>query len=190
MKQHKLKIEYLNVDELTPYENNARKHDDDDVSKIENSIEQFDFNDPIGVWGKDNIIVEGHGRLMAAKQAGLTEVPCIRLDHLTEEQRKAYTLAHNKTAENSSWNPDMLEKELASIPDIDMSDFGFDIPDMFSVDDIQDFGGYDKNDDDREFFNKTFTFPIDKKKAIISYLSKHQSEVIDRIIKEAENGEI
>lgn len=127
MKQHKLKIEYLNVDELTPYENNARKHDDDDVSKIENSIEQFDFNDPIGVWGKDNIIVEGHGRLMAAKQAGLTEVPCIRLDHLTEEQRKAYTLAHNKTAENSSWNPDMLEKELASIPDIDMSDFGFEL---------------------------------------------------------------
>ncbi len=132
MKQHKLQIEYLNVDELTPYENNARKHDDDDVSMIENSIEQFDFNDPIGIWGEKNIIVEGHGRLLAAKKAGLTEVPCIRLDHLTEEQRKAYTLAHNKTAENSSWDFDELEKELASIPDIDMSGFGFDLD--FDVD--------------------------------------------------------
>lgn len=125
MAQHKLQIEYLNVDELTPYENNARKHDDDDVSKIENSIEEFDFNDPIGVWGENNIIVEGHGRLLAAKKAGLTEVPCIRLDHLTEEQRKAYTLAHNKTAENSIWDFDVLADELADITDITMSDFGF-----------------------------------------------------------------
>lgn len=88
MAEHKLSIEYLSVDDLTPYENNARKHNDEDVSMIENSIEQFDFNDPIGIWGEDNIIVEGHGRLLAAKQAGLTEVPCIRLDHLTEEQRR------------------------------------------------------------------------------------------------------
>lgn len=123
---HKLQIEYIGVDDLTPYENNARKHDDDDVSKIENSIDEFDFNDPIGIWGKDNIIVEGHGRLLAAKKAGLLEVPCIRLDHLSEEQRKAYTLAHNKTAENSEWDLDTLADELASIENIDMSDFGFD----------------------------------------------------------------
>lgn len=127
MTEHRLEIEYLNIDALTPYENNARKHTDEDVSMLENSIEQFDFNDPIGVWGENNIIVEGHGRLLAAKKAGLTEVPCIRLDHLTDEQRKAYTLAHNKTAENSSWDLDTLADELASIPDIDMSDFGFDI---------------------------------------------------------------
>jgi ParB-like chromosome segregation protein Spo0J len=115
MAEHKLSIEYLSVDDLTPYENNARKHNDEDVSMIENSIEQFDFNDPIGVWGENNIIVEGHGRLLAAKKAGLTEVPCIRLDHLTEEQRKAYTLAHNKTAENSIWDFDVLADELADI---------------------------------------------------------------------------
>lgn len=136
MAQHKLQIEYLNVDELTPYEKNARKHDDDDVSMIENSIEEFDFNDPIGVWGENNIIVEGHGRLLAAKKAGLTEVPCIRLDHLTEEQRKAYTLAHNKTAENSTWDFDILDDELADITDITMSDFGFE-----SITD----GGFDEN---------------------------------------------
>lgn len=79
-----------------------------------------------------------------------------------------------------------INEELDKIEDVDMDDFDLDIPDMFSVDDIQDFGGYDKNDDDREYFNKTFTFPIDKKEAIISYLSKNQNEVIERIIKEAE----
>lgn len=187
MKQHKLKIEYLNVDELTPYENNARKHDDDDVSMIENSIEQFDFNDPIGVWGENNIIVEGHGRLLAAKQAGLTEVPCIRLDHLTEEQRKAYTLAHNKTAENSSWDPDMLEKELASIPDIDMSDFGFDLGEDFSPDDFgEDFSLPDG--DKPEMCTMTFTLHAEQKSLIEYAMSLVTDDVKETFGNTNKNG--
>ena len=90
-----------------------------------NSIRTFGFNDPIGTW--KNIIVEGHGRLIAAKRLGITEVPIIRLEHLTDEQRKAYALAHNKTAELSRWDFEMLDTELEDITNIDMSAFGFEL---------------------------------------------------------------
>ena len=120
-----LQIEYVGIDSIQPYENNARSHGKEDVKAIMKSIEEFGFNDPIGVW--NNQIVEGHGRLLAAKELGMKEVPIIRLDELTDEQRKAYALAHNKTAELSGWDFDMLASELQDINDIDMSEFGFDI---------------------------------------------------------------
>lgn len=124
----KLKIEYLPLNELTPYENNARKHERVDLQTIENSIEQFGMCDPIGIWGKQNIIVEGHGRLLALQELGYTQAPCIRLDHLTDNQRRAYALAHNKTAEMSEWDFDKLETELAELAEmgVDMEGFGFD----------------------------------------------------------------
>lgn len=120
-----LKIVYLPVETLKPYEKNARKHTDTDVASIVASIERFGFDDPIGVWGKDNLIVEGHGRLLAAKKLGMKEVPCIRLDHMTDKERRAYALAHNKTAELSSWLDDVLQEELSDLDDFAMSDFGF-----------------------------------------------------------------
>ena len=119
----KLKIEYVDVDSINQYENNAREHHEEDINAIANSISEFGFNDPIGVW--NNTIVEGHGRLMAAKQLGLKQVPVIRLDELTDEQRRAYGLAHNKTAELSNWDFNVLDAELADVADIDMSQFGF-----------------------------------------------------------------
>ena len=122
-----LKIEYLSVDKLNPYERNARKHAKEDIEAIKNSIKEFGFDDPIGVWSDNNIIVEGHGRLIAARELGMKTVPCIRLDHLTDEQRRAYALAHNKTAELSSWIDDVLNDEIFNIDDIDMSLFGFDL---------------------------------------------------------------
>lgn len=121
-----LKIEYLKINDLKPYEKNARKHQQADVETIKNSIIEFGMCDPIGIWGKNNTIVEGHGRLIALKQLGYEEVPVIRLDHLTDEQRRAYGLAHNKTAEMSDWDFDLLGEELDDIFDIDMSEFGFD----------------------------------------------------------------
>lgn len=128
MKEEKsLKIEYLNVDDIKPYDKNARKHTNFDVDKIADSISQFGFNDPIGVWGKENLIVEGHGRLMAAKKLGFDKVPVIRLDELSDEERKAYALAHNQTALNSDWDFDLLNSEIHEISDIDMSKFGFDM---------------------------------------------------------------
>ena len=118
-----LKIEYLPIKQLKPYEKNARKHADYDVSQIMVSIEKYGFSDPIGVWGENNIIVEGHGRLMAAKKLKLKEVPVIHLDHLTDEQRKEYALIHNKSAELSEWD---LETLLAEINELDLSDFDID----------------------------------------------------------------
>ena len=120
-----LKIECLPLSKLKPYNRNARKHSKEDVQIIANSIKDFGFNDPIGVWGKENLIVEGHGRYMAAEMLGMTEVPCVRLDHLTDEQRRAYALAHNKTAEMSEWDEAIKSLELLNISDIDMLQFGF-----------------------------------------------------------------
>ena len=122
-----LKIEYLTLDKLKPYDKNARKHQEADLSTIKASITEFGMSDPIGVWGKDNTIVEGHGRYLACKELGIEKVPVIHLDHLTDEQRRAYALAHNKTAEMSEWDIDLLGEELDGIFDIDMSDFGFDL---------------------------------------------------------------
>lgn len=173
------------IDDLIMYENNPKIHTDEQIDKIAKSIELTKgLRQPI-VIDKNNVIVVGHGRVQAAMQLGLETVPCELLDDLTEDEIRAYRLIDNEIAKgDTDW--DLFNEELDKIEDVDMDDFDLDIPDTFSVDDIQDFGGYDKNDDDREFFNKTFTFPIDKKKAIISYLSKHQNDVIERIIKEAE----
>lgn len=121
-----LKIEYVNINDLKKYHKNAKKHPKEQVKRIANSIKEFGMCDPIGVWGEDNLIIEGHGRLMALKKLGYKEAPIIRLDHLSEKQRKAYTLAHNKSAE-SEWDFEILAEELNSIVDIDMMDFGFDL---------------------------------------------------------------
>lgn len=130
-----LKIEYVNPKDLKPYERNARRHAEYDVEAIKASIKAFGFRDPIGVWGKKKLIVEGHGRTQAAIELGLDRVPIIRLDDMTDEQRRAYALAHNKTAELSSWNFETLNAELLDIENIDMTDFGFDIPDINGEDD-------------------------------------------------------
>lgn len=98
-----LKIEYLSPGELIPYENNAKRHPAEQIEQIKESIKEFGFNDPIAI-DKGNVIVEGHGRLIAAQEMGLEKVPVIRLDELTEEQRKAYTLVHNKLTMNSGFD--------------------------------------------------------------------------------------
>jgi ParB-like chromosome segregation protein Spo0J len=136
----KLEIVYLPVDALTPYTKNARKHTQADIETIKQSILAFKFDDPIGIWGDNNIIVEGHGRLIAAKELGYTEVPCVRLDHLSDEQRRAYALAHNKTAEMSEWDFDILGEEMAELTafDVDLSAFGFEEPEVIDWADVDD----------------------------------------------------
>lgn len=123
-----LKIEYISIEELKPYIKNARKHPKEQIKQIEESIKNFDMIDPIGIW-KDNTIIEGHGRLIACKNLGFKEVPVIRLDHLSDEERKAYTLAHNKIAEGSEWDFDLINEEMEDIFNIDMEGFGFEFID-------------------------------------------------------------
>lgn len=124
-----LRIEYLPVDCLTPYEGNTRKHAPEDIDQIKASIIADGFNDPIGIWGEKNIIVEGHGRLIAAKELGMESVPCIRLDHLTDTQRRDYAIRHNRTAELSEWDFGKLEEEIArlEIEGVDLSGLKFDL---------------------------------------------------------------
>ena len=133
-----LKIEYLSPDELTPYENNTRKHAPDDIESIKKSILDTGFNDPIGIWGENNLIVEGHGRQIAAKELHLDKVPVIRLDHLTDAQRREYAIRHNRSAELSAWDFETLEEELArlSIDGIEMDDLNFTFADPGALDDL------------------------------------------------------
>lgn len=124
-----MQIVYLSPHDLKPYENNTRKHNPDDIDGIKKSILAVGFRDPIGIWGKENLIVEGHGRQIAAIELGIERVPCIRLDDMTEDQRKEYAIRHNRTAELSSWDFGKLEEELAALElqGIDMSDLDFDL---------------------------------------------------------------
>ena len=124
-----LKITTMPIGDITPYEKNAKLHPQYQIDQIMESIEQFGMNDPIAIWGERNTVVEGHGRLEACKALGMTEVPVIRLDHLSDVQRKAYTLAHNKLTMNSDFDLEILKQELDGLWDeIDMSFFGFEYP--------------------------------------------------------------
>lgn len=146
----KLKIEYVPVESLKTYANNAKVHTAEQVEQIKKSIEEFGFNDPIAIW-HDNEIIEGHGRLIASLELGLETVPIIRLDDLTDEQRKAYMLVHNKLTMNTDFDFDILEQELENFSTIDMSEFGFDMDfgtDEDSYDDYDD--DYDEDEDDRD----------------------------------------
>ena len=135
-----LKVEYVDISTIKEYERNAKQHPRRQIDQIKASIDEFGFLDPIGVW--NNIIVEGHGRFEASLEMGLTKIPIIRLDDLTDEQRRAYTLIHNKLTMNSGFDIDVLNEELENIFDIDMTDFDFDI----ALDDEDEDGGTDDRD--------------------------------------------
>jgi hypothetical protein len=132
MKDFTLEIEYVDPKKLKPYAKNARVHDEEDIEAIRESIRVFGFNDPVGVWGKKNLIVEGHGRQLAAIEEGLPLIPIIHLDHLNSEQQRAYRLAHNKTAELSFWDSKLVRDELKGIGKINMKAFGFSLPDFLA----------------------------------------------------------
>lgn len=126
-----MKIEYMNIDTLIPYENNPRNNDEA-VKYVANSIKEFGFKNPI-IIDKDNVVVAGHTRLKAAKNLGIKKVPVIRADDLTQEQIKAFRIADNKVSEIATWDLDKLNIELQDI-DLDMCDFGFDDFEIGSLD--------------------------------------------------------
>ena len=119
-----LQIRYLNTKDLVPYENNPRKNTEA-VKFVANSIKEFGFKNPI-IIDKENVIVAGHTRLLAAQELGMETVPCILADDLTEKQIQAFRIADNKTAEMSAWDNQALKVELEGIlDDFDMTNFGF-----------------------------------------------------------------
>jgi DNA modification methylase len=106
-----VQIEQVSIEKLIPYVNNSRTHSDEQVAQIAASIREFGFNNPVLI-DKDDTIIAGHGRIQAARKLGLAEVPCVRLEHLTETQRKAYIIADNRLALNAGWNEELLTIEL------------------------------------------------------------------------------
>lgn len=111
------------INELKVYENNPRNNEQA-VDKVAASIEEFDFKVPI-IIDRDNVIIAGHTRLLAAKELGLEKVPCIVADDLTPEQVKAFRLADNKVSEYATWDFQKLNLELEELQDFEMQDFGF-----------------------------------------------------------------
>ena len=120
-----IEIVMRKIGELKPYENNPR-HNDMAVDAVAVSIQQFGFKNPV-IIDKDGVIVAGHTRYKAAKKLGITDIPCISADDLSDEQIKAFRLADNKTAELAEWDEDLLGKEMQGIINIDMSQFGFSV---------------------------------------------------------------
>jgi hypothetical protein len=121
------RIEMWPLERLRPYERNARTHSPEQVAQIVASIQEFGFTNPLLVDGADGILA-GHGRLAAAKDMGLAEVPVIVLDHLSAAQRRAYILADNQLALNAGWDAELLQAEVMALnlADFDLSLLGFD----------------------------------------------------------------
>ena len=116
-----MKIKQTPINELIPYASNSRTHSDEQVAQIAASIKEFGFNNPV-LLDKENGIIAGHGRVLAARKLGLKEVPTIELSHLTDTQRKAYVIADNKLALNAGWDMELLSLEMG-----DLRDEGFDL---------------------------------------------------------------
>lgn len=131
-----IEITMRKIEELTPYENNPRNNDMA-VDAVAESIKQFGFKNPV-IIDKDGVIVAGHTRYKAAKKLGITDIPCISANDLSDEQIKAFRLADNKTAELAEWDEDLLGKEMSGIINIDMSQFGFSVGEDELGEEVQD----------------------------------------------------
>ena len=128
-----MKIEKIKVDEIIPYADNAKLHPERQIEQIRSSILEFGFNDPIAI-DENNVVIEGNGRLMAIKDLGFKEVDCIRIEGLTEDQKRAYILVHNQLTMNTGFDIEILNKELEKIKGIDMKQFDFEINIDFDTD--------------------------------------------------------
>jgi len=176
-----LEVTKVPTDELLEYENNAKLHPLEQVDQIAASIREFGFNSPILAWHNDDgepEIVAGHGRLLAARTLGLKELPVVFLDHMTEEQRRAYILVDNQLTMNSGFDADILSSELERITDIDMSDFDFDVsPDGTEVD-----------ASDAPVIEEIALSPFEKVHYLITADMNKNDEIIDMIQKIREVG--
>ena len=119
-----MKVEQIKLEKIIPYASNSRTHSDEQIAQIAASIRQFGFNNPVLI-DEDSTIIAGHGRVLAASRLELKEVPCIRLVHLSDSQKKAYIIADNKIALNSGWDEELLRLELEGLTDAEQFATGF-----------------------------------------------------------------
>jgi ParB-like chromosome segregation protein Spo0J len=132
-------IENISTADLIPYARNSRTHSDEQVAQIMASIREFGFCNPVLIDGEGTIIA-GHGRVMAATRMKLETVPCLRLTHLTDAQRRAYVIADNRIALNSGWDSELLANELSDLhaDEFDMAVLGFDADELAKLLEMED----------------------------------------------------
>lgn len=168
--QPRLRVEWVPMAGLVPYAGNAKVHTDEQVDEICESIKQFGFSDPIGVWRNpatgDDEVVEGHGRLMAAERLGMDSVPAVRLDRLTDSERRAYAIAHNQLTMDTDFDAEALDAEVSAIVGIDMGAYGFDVPDIGDFG--TDFELPDRDEPDASTAN--FTLAPEQRRAVMDAL--------------------
>ncbi len=120
-----LKIEYISIDKLTPYDRNTKIHTEKQIEHIENSIAKLGFNDPLGIYGENNIVLEGNGRIEAAKRLKMSELPCVRLDYLSKDEMRAYVIVHNSLNLETGFDDMKLMRELRELQSaFDFGDYG------------------------------------------------------------------
>ena len=169
------KIEKISIDKIKPYENNAKLHPPEQIEQIKKSIKNFGNNDPIAI-DENNVIIEGHGRYEALKELGFKEIEVIRLSHLSDEQKKAYSLIHNKLTMNTDFDYNILDSELSYINEIDMSAFGFEL----SISD-EDFDTEFSLTDDEKPSREQITFVLQREqlKFLESAMDKVKNEMTE-----------
>ena len=175
------KIIWKNIDDLKPYEHNAKEHDETQVKNLAKSIEKYGWQNPVLI-DKDNVIIAGHGRVLGAKELGLTEVPCIYADDLTEEQVKEYRIVDNKLTE-SAWLDDELSFELEEL-DLSEFDLDFDVDEEFNEQLLE----YMQNDtfadieNNLETFGVTFQFPKKYEKDVKEFIQNKTKDYLVKIM--------
>ena len=160
----------VSVNKLVPYQNNARTHSPEQINKLRSSLREFGFINPI-IIDKDYGIIAGHGRLLAAKEEGMTEVPCVFADHLTEAQKKAYIIADNRMALDAGWDEELLRVEIEALQAeaFDLALTGFDEKELSKLFD----GGNDIEDDNFDA-DEELKKPVFNKAGDIWRLGRHR----------------
>jgi ParB-like chromosome segregation protein Spo0J len=174
-------IEQLAIETLTPYKNNARVHSKKQIEQIAESIKAFGFNNPVLIDKKNNIIA-GHGRVEAAKKLNMQKVPTIKIEHLSEKEKRAYILADNKLALNSRWDSELLREELSwlNIQDVELKNIGFDLKELANINsEISDFYSQKTKDITYE--------PVDEKPEIKELFN---ADKVNKLLKNIESAQI
>lgn len=165
---NELVIEHIEIEKLTPYKSNSKIHTKAQIQHIANSIKEFGFNDPLAIAGENHIVLEGNGRIEAAKLLGFITLPCVRLDHLTSEAQRAYVIAHNSLCLETGFDDAALFTELEQLKDYDFVDYGLNTEKFITT---------------LDRLQRKELAPIQKSHYLISVDVNQNDKIIDMIVK-------
>ena len=179
MKNDNPKYKTVLVSDLIPYARNSRTHSDVQVNKIASSIKEFGFLNPVLI-DKDNGIIAGHGRVMAAQKLGLKEVPVLQIGHLSDTQKRAYIIADNRLALDAGWDEEMLRVEFDCLGDdgVNLELTGFEIKEISSIFDETKGVKINNEIDEAEHDFFIIKYPPDKKIYVMNVLSESIKDIV------------